>query len=398
LAGVLIALGGSVALMFTGFSAATVGAAAPPGPYFNGFENNTAGWFDGGDRNLVRRPSGWVPTSGSGYANGVPSAAGHWHARLEDTTGCTLNCDGPFTRWGGYSATFPSGGYLTQLDIYLDTAWAATNHSVIKDYRVDWISSINDNTGNFKRDFVFNIGTTPTGFIIQSSTNSTRSGANPNSPCPAPNLPPNTCRPAVSINTSGWYSFRHTFRDGGDGYLDVDFDIFALGQSTPIAHQTIDGNHAPFSDPMTSVGGNRYGWFSNEEIPDLPIDNSLRTGLCRSGGGDGDVEDKESGRHGHMHFNGNGCEGGQQGGDVEEQDQNSGDNFQSNNVSSTTFTSGEDSQTMSMVGTGVHNGIPVAFTMVAIDYGTLAPALFSLVLSDGYAIYGLVTSGSISIP
>ena len=45
-----------------------------------------------------------------------------------------------------------------------------------------------------------------------------------------------------------------------------------------------------FADPMSAVG-NRYDWFSDDEVPDLAIDNRLRTGLCRSGGGDGDVED-----------------------------------------------------------------------------------------------------------
>ncbi len=30
---------------------------------------------------------------------------------------------------------------------------------------------------------------------------------------------------------------------------------------------------------MSIVGGNRYGWFANEEIPDLAIDDSQRTGL-----------------------------------------------------------------------------------------------------------------------
>jgi len=30
---------------------------------------------------------------------------------------------------------------------------------------------------------------------------------------------------------------------------------------------------------MASVGGNRYGWFANEEIPELAIDDSERTGL-----------------------------------------------------------------------------------------------------------------------
>ena len=154
-------------------------AAAPPGPYFNGFERDTAGWFDGADRAIIRQHSGYM--NGGNYASGIPSADGQWHARLTDTTGCRYNCDGAFTRWGGYSSTFPTGGYLTQLDIYLDVNWAATH----TDYRFDWISAISDNTGGFLRDFVFNVGTGPGFFQIQTSTNSTRSGANPFFPCQA---------------------------------------------------------------------------------------------------------------------------------------------------------------------------------------------------------------------
>ena len=383
-----------------------VQAAAPPGPYFNGFEKNLDGWYDStspgpfpntGFGLITRQMSDY--TNGGGYADGIDSAAGNWHARV--TGDCTPDCPGPKTTWGGYTSVFPQGGYRTQLDMYLDVSWAASH----PDARFDFSSAINTNAPTnpptFRRDFVFNVGTQlpldPAHFRIQSSTNAGRTGANPNFPCPDPSAPPNYCRLPLIITTSGWYTFRHTFRDGGDGYLDVDFDVFALGSSTPLAHWTIDGLHDPFSDPMSQVGGNRYGLFANEEIPDLAIDNSLRTGLCRSGSGDGDVEDKDSGKHGHAHFNGKGCEGGSQGGDVEESDQNSGDNFQSDSVSSAIFTQDESSQTLTMVGTGTHNGLPVAFSVVSVDNGTLAPALFSLVLSDGYVITGTVVNGTVTI-
>jgi hypothetical protein len=133
-------------------------AAAPPAPYFNGFEKNITGWFDttsGGNGTITRQPSGY--SNGGGYADKIASASGNWHARLTgdpcDHTPAT-NCYGPFTRWGGYSSTFPSGGYLTQVDIYLDVAWSTTH----LDYRFDWDSSINDNTGAFLQDYVFNAG------------------------------------------------------------------------------------------------------------------------------------------------------------------------------------------------------------------------------------------------
>src|SRR5207253_6273668 len=108
--------------------AAPLWAAAPPGPYFNGFENNTNGWFTiGGYGTITRRHSGY--SNSGGYGDRINSATGNWHARL----GLTSNHDtcmsasgphpiyyGPYTNWGGYSSTFPQGGYKTQLDIYLD--------------------------------------------------------------------------------------------------------------------------------------------------------------------------------------------------------------------------------------------------------------------------------------
>jgi hypothetical protein len=381
---------------------ASARADAPPGPFFNGFEKNTNGWFDstnGGNGTITRRPSGYS-NGGGGYANGINSAAGNWHARLTGDQPCVQSqsglCYGPFTRWGGYSSTFPSGGYLTQLDIYLDVSWAATHN----DYRFDWISAINDNTGNFKRDWVFNAGTELSGdlvpgFWVNASTNSTRSGAFPENPCPDPPDPISGCRIPVKITTSGWYTFRHTFRAGSftgcpeSQCLVVDFDIFDhSGAAVPGGHWTI---HSP-QDPMSMVGGNRYGWFSTEEIPDLAIDNSLRTGVCHNGDGDGDVEGNDS-RKGHMHFHKNTCDGSKD--DMEEDDDSSGSHFQSSSTDSATFTPGEDNQSATMIGTGLHNGLPVGFTMIAVDNQGLAPAVFTLILTDGYIITGNVTSGSI---
>ncbi len=48
-----------------------------------------------------------------------------------------------------------------------------------------------------------------------------------------------------------------------------------------------------------------------------------------------------------------------------------------------------------MIGTGLHNGLPVGFTMIAVANQGLAPAVFTLILTDGYVITGNVISGSI---
>jgi hypothetical protein len=203
-----------------------------------------------------------------------------------------------------------------------------------------------------------------------------------------PTTPPNTCRPPVVISTSGWYTFRHTFRDQA-GTLAVDFDIFTHGSSTPILHQTI------YADPTSTVGGNAYGWFSTEEIPDLPIDNSLRTGLCHDADGDGETDGKNGGK-GHFKFHKHSCDGGKDD-DVSEDDDDSNTHFQSTSITSATFTQDEDSQTVTIIGTGLDNGLPVGFTMIAVDNDGLAPGVFGLTLTDGYVVVGNLTSGSITI-
>ena len=55
----------------------------------------------------------------------------------------------------------------------------------------------------------------------------------------------------------------------------------------------------------------------------------------------------------------------------------------------------ENSETATIIGTGLHNGLPVGFTLVAMDNQGLAPAVYSLILTDGYVIAGNVIAGGI---
>ena len=93
--------------------------------FFQGFETDTAGWF-GATRVL----------SGTHV---VPSKTGAFHA--EDGIGGSA-----FTRWGGYSKTFPAGGYTTSVDIYLDISppYGAGDPATPypNDTRFDWTSAI----------------------------------------------------------------------------------------------------------------------------------------------------------------------------------------------------------------------------------------------------------------
>jgi hypothetical protein len=247
---------------------------APPGPYFNGFEANTAGWFNFEGGTITRQPSGYA--NGGGYADGIASATDNYHARLgidpspdecQSGGGPQPIHYGPYTNWGGYSSIFPPGGYTTRVDVYLDVTWAATHF----DRRFDWSSAISNTTGGHRRDFVFNAGTEPTGFVISGSNNGNRCGA----------FPANPLRTPTHITMSGWYTFEHTFTGLAGGPLTVVMRVIQKSTNATLGTWVL-------SDPSdvigVTVGGNRYGWFVQNEIDDLAIDNSRRTGIVSTPG------------------------------------------------------------------------------------------------------------------
>jgi hypothetical protein len=280
------------AVVFLGL--ASPAGAVLPTKYSNGFETDTTSWFD--NNGTIARVTDPYTNPG-GYASGTPSAAGTHHARLARGTceiqnsgaggGDTAYCKGPFTQWGGYGDIWPVGGYTTQVDIYLDATYAGENadtyggnfgcltasggptNTDCKGTRFDYTSAPNKNDGSGEavRDFGFNVSTglagdNCDGFMVSAQTVVNRINANPNIPGTG------TCIPG------GWYTFKHTFSDNG-GFLSVLMEIIPVGGDTPTASWTINSG-----DPISTVGCNRYGWFSNQEIIGLPIDNALMTGVC----------------------------------------------------------------------------------------------------------------------
>jgi hypothetical protein len=231
-----------------------LGAPSASATYTQTFEINTAGWTG-----AVRVLTG---------TDGVPSKSGTFHAK---------DSGGAFTQWGGYSKSFPPGGYITSIDIYLDISPPYMTGGLIpypNDTRFDWTSAINTPACVHRRDFAFNAGfytdTDATGngprFVISASNNTGRGNSNPRNPGRMP----------YTILTEGWYTFEHRFRDNGSGVLAVDLTI---RDSAGVALMTWT-----LSDPSdvigTTVGGNRYGWFPTDEFTNrLAFDNSLLIGL-----------------------------------------------------------------------------------------------------------------------
>jgi len=82
---------------------------------------------------------------------------------------------------------------------------------------------------------------------------------------------------------------------------------------------------------------------------------------------------------------------------VQADDDGSGPHFQSTSVTSATYTVADQNQAVTMVGAGLHNGLPVSFTMLAVNYGDVAPGVFQINLTDGYSFIGSVVNGVIVI-
>ena len=124
---------------------------------------------------------------------------------------------------------------------------------------------------------------------------------------------------------------------------------------------------------------------------------SFSTNQCdeRHSDGDGDV-DSSDGRHGHTTFHKHGC-GHQDADSVQHTDADQGRSFQSTSVDAAAFTTAADSRTVVITGTGVDNGLPVTFTMTAVDSDGLLPPGYTLVLSDGYVFTGTMVSGALSV-
>jgi hypothetical protein len=255
---VILALGAALLMLTaTGAQAAT--------SFTNGFETDTTGWTPDSGDSITRVASGDAST----YASGVSAATGGYYARLgKDTTpdscvngGGTQPIDsGAFTQWGGYESTFPTAGYSTSVDVYLDAPYGTAN----PDTRFDWSSAINKSDGTFLRDYVFNVATDATGFVIAAGNNSTRCGADPA-----------TGNDPVHVTASGWYTFKHTFTNQG-GVLSVSLQLINKSTGAPVGTWVLSNP----SDAIGTVGGHRYGWFVQNEFDGLAIDNSTLSGLA----------------------------------------------------------------------------------------------------------------------
>ncbi len=260
-------------------------------PYSNGFEKNVKSWCNVGSPNppcdgapgnygtIGRANSG---TSFAAYGTGINAEAGSWYASVSGAgvtpSGCPTypasdeSCAGPFTTWAKVAPNyevFPKPlGFTTSLDIYVDTAWASANPN----NEFEWDTAMQGSSTNdscapspppcFLQDYIFTAETqtSPAGFVVGISANTNNDPGSGSGSL-------GSYVPAV-LSQTGWYRFTHRFYKNNSGDLAVEMSITNDTTSTVVADWTVNT-----AFPISSVGGPAYGWFPNENIQSLPIDN-----------------------------------------------------------------------------------------------------------------------------
>jgi len=219
--------------------------------FSQGFETDTAGWFDednGWAGSAVQVPSG---------TNGISSASGSSHAIFTQTfTANAGGTTGPFTRFDGYRTTF--NPYTASIDIYLDTSWSLGEG-------FDYTVASNGSDGSHQRDFIFHVTQdTSSGKLLVGGSNNTN--FDPREDLETLN--------SYEVTSSGWYTFEHDFRDAGDGTLAVDLNLYDSSGTLLFTETRND----PSDTIPAEVGGNRYGWFTNIDVAGgVAVDNTELT-------------------------------------------------------------------------------------------------------------------------
>lgn len=220
--------------------------------YSQGFSQNNDGWSPYPHDELS---SSTIALANSGD-NGIQAADGGSYGVLDPGS--------IVTHWGGYSDTFPTNGYTTEIKVYLDMSRSDGS----SDAYFDFSSAINGQDGNHEQDFIFHVGVDPDNAGQWSATVSNNS-ANESFQTFTPHLD-SSLNPIV-ITQTGWYTLQSYFHDDGTGKLVVTMSILD-DNGTPLKSWT--ANVASDNDDIaTEVGGNRYGWFVTQPFTNFPIDS-----------------------------------------------------------------------------------------------------------------------------
>lgn len=233
-------------------SSAMTNSRAPFQPWRQGFEHDTEGWVSQADpgpfgwcgtiERVDRREGDLRPSAGRGYAVLEHGACNDFYQPFFPDGSAPASADPEL-----FSSVFPTGGYVNQVDVYLDPAWEdGTGFGYAVSFQV-----LDEDFPNFRYFF-----------LPVSKTEGTLSVAD------------------REITTAGWYTFRHSFTSD-DGELAVEFELARDGR-TLVSRETgetlLTGETA--SDFEASETSNGYIWFvSISDGLGLAIDeNRIRRG------------------------------------------------------------------------------------------------------------------------
>jgi hypothetical protein len=258
-------------------AASALNSAAPFKNWHQGFNHGTTAWY-GGD---TPGPLGWCgqitqvekgggslqPSAGQAYATVEQGVCNDFWDGIFSAPGATL-VNGPWAPgpdFGLFSSVWPTGGFVMELDIYLDPSWT--------------VGALEPGTVNFFA---------PPGAVFTYAASLRELG----SPADAFGtfyyfavpVMPNDGKLTVlghDVTEAGWYTFRHVFSDDG-GELAVDFELAERSGGTlftePITTEFFSG--APTSNLIPTDLGSGYIWFASIAPGlELPIDeHRLRRG------------------------------------------------------------------------------------------------------------------------
>jgi hypothetical protein len=188
------------------------------------------------------------------------------------------------------------------------------------------------------------------------------------------------------------------------GLITINVPVDAVKEPDPVSNllysvtsagMTLTGNAEAVPNVFgAGIGGNLFNLV--DVAPAYDFDPAVPTPpfqTCHEADGDGNVNGRNSGTA-HFHFDRDRCEGDGDTESVDEQDPASGTDFHSTSITAATFD--DIARTLTISGAGTNAGRSVSFTMLGIDNGAL-PGVFSLALSDGYAVSATLLSGFIQL-
>lgn len=226
--------------------------------YFQGFENTSwlSGTFPNAPSTDWNEYNSKVTQVASG-TDGITSKTGAGHAVINSTIlpASPNNTSGAFNRLGGYSSVYGSG-LIAKTDVYFDVNDASSNPTT---YGWDLSVAMSNQSGAHLRDFIYHVSGDNTGIYVGSDNSSSFTRQSPAYII---------SQPHASITASGWYTMEWETKNNA-GNLAMDFNLRDASGAI-VWTKTINTT----DNIATTVGGNRYMWFTFIAANKLAIDNS----------------------------------------------------------------------------------------------------------------------------